>query len=93
MTGRYQQFQEYLARETAVFYLLEIQGMLDQLYDVAPNEERDKARETFGLTLRKLNALMDGAINAVKAPGMKDICDKCGRQGHSIERCTFKNHI
>jgi hypothetical protein len=74
--------------------IIETQSVLDKIL-------RESASQSlivelglyFDGILARLDDMFEEIYLAKRLPGMKEYCSKCGRQGHSQERCAFKGHI
>lgn len=84
----------FLSRDSALIRLIETQSILDSLLNVAGQPaEFSKAQKTFEEVLSRAVATLDQALEICQKDGKAPLCVKCGRKGHTGDRCTFKSHV
>lgn len=88
------EMRHFLSREEALVRIVETQGVLDSLLNVAGNPaDLNKAQKTFEELLLRRIAVLDAALESGAKEGKAPLCVKCGRKGHIGDRCTFKSHV
>lgn len=88
------EMRHYLSREEALVRIVETQGVLDSLLNVTGNPaDLSKAQKTFEELLLRRVAALDAALESGAKEGRAPLCEKCGRKGHTGDRCTFKSHV
>ncbi|GJQ08960.1 hypothetical protein GpartN1_g751.t1 [Galdieria partita] len=81
-------------REELMVAIIDIQKLLDKVLSESGNESLIvELALYFDGILARLDDMFEEIYLAKRLPGMKEYCSKCGRQGHSQERCAFKGHI
>jgi hypothetical protein len=88
------ELRHFLSRDESLVRIVESQGVLDSLLSVAGNPvDLGKAEKTFEELLNRRVATLDSALESGQKDGRAPLCVKCGRKGHTGDRCTFKSHV
>lgn len=85
---------KWSSREELMVAIIDVQQLLDRVLRESGNESLLlELALSFDGILARLDDMFEEIYLAKRLPGMKEYCSKCGRQGHSQERCAFKGHI
>jgi hypothetical protein len=88
------ELRNYLSRDATLVRIVETQSVLDSLLNVTTQHaDFSKAQKTFEDVLALAVGTLDRALESSLDSGRAPLCDRCGRKGHTGERCTFKSHV
>jgi hypothetical protein len=88
------ELRNYLSRDATLVRVVETQSVLDSLLNVTTQHaDFAKAQKTFEDVLARAVGTLDRALESSIDAGRAPLCDRCGRKGHTGDRCTFKSHV
>eukprot|EP00871_Galdieria_phlegrea_P005113 jgi/Galph1/5602/GphlegSOOS_G4245.1 len=85
---------QWSCRDEMMASIIEMQNLLDEFFkEIVGSSTMTELALYFDGILARLDDMFEEIYLAKRLPGMKEYCSKCGRQGHSQDRCAFKGHI